>query len=62
MYDKRAQQRELTPGQRIMILLPTSSNKGPYEVLKKIEPVTYEVTHTDKGKASQVYHINLLKE
>lgn len=25
-------------------------------------PVTYEVAHPDKGKASQVYHINLLKE
>lgn len=28
----------------------------------KMGPVMYEVAQPDKGKASQVYHINLLKE
>lgn len=28
-YDKRARQRDLTPDQRLLILLPTSSNKLP---------------------------------
>uniref|UniRef100_A0A3B3HIN5 Gypsy retrotransposon integrase-like protein 1 n=3 Tax=Oryzias latipes TaxID=8090 RepID=A0A3B3HIN5_ORYLA len=66
-YDKRARQREFKPGEMVLILLPTSSNKllakwqGPYEVLRRTGPVTYEVAHPDKGKASQVYHINLLK-
>lgn len=67
-YDKRARQRELKPGQQVLLLLPTCSNKllarwqGPYPVLRKMGPVTYEVAHADKGKATQVYHINLLKE
>lgn len=51
-----------------MLLLPTSSNKllaqwqGPYSVVRQVGPVTYEISHPDKGKVSQVYHINLLKE
>uniref|UniRef100_A0A3P9K2N1 Integrase catalytic domain-containing protein n=1 Tax=Oryzias latipes TaxID=8090 RepID=A0A3P9K2N1_ORYLA len=47
-YDKRARQREFKPGEMVLILLPTSSNKllakwqGPYEVLRRTGPVTYE--------------------
>ena len=67
-YDQKARHRVLQPGQKVMLLLPTSSNKllaqwqGPFPVLRQVGPVTYEVSHPGKGKASQVYHINLLKE
>lgn len=67
-YDQHARQRELQPGQKVLLLLPSSNSKllakwqGPYTVLRKMGPVTYEIHHPDKKKAKQVYHINLLKE
>lgn len=67
-YDQHARSRELTPGQKVLLLLPTSTNKllmkwqGPYTVVRKMGPVTYEIHHPDKGKSVQTYHINLLKE
>uniref|UniRef100_A0A3B3HBU1 Gypsy retrotransposon integrase-like protein 1 n=1 Tax=Oryzias latipes TaxID=8090 RepID=A0A3B3HBU1_ORYLA len=67
-YDKKARQRELEPGKKVLILLPLTANKllakwqGPYEVIRRVGPVTYEIAHPDKGKHSQIYHVNLLKE
>lgn len=67
-YDQHARLRQFQPGQKVLLLLPTSSNKllakwqGPYTVVRKMGPVTYEIHHPDKGKAKQTYHINLLKE
>ncbi len=46
----------------------TSTNKplakwqGPYAMVRKMGPVTYEIHHLDKGKTRQTYHVNLLKE
>ncbi|KAL0155309.1 hypothetical protein M9458_049572, partial [Cirrhinus mrigala] len=67
-YDKNCRQREYQPGQKVLLLLPTSANKllarwqGPYAITRKMGPVTYEVYHPDKGKDKQIYHVNLLKE
>ncbi len=67
-YDQHARTRELQPGKQVLLLLPTSTNKlllkwqGPYTVVRKMGPVTYEIHHPDKGKATQTYHIDLLKE
>lgn len=67
-YDKWSRRREYQPGQKVLLLLPSSTNKllakwqGPYEITKKKGPVTYEVFHPDKGKKNQTYHVNLLKE
>ncbi|XP_073668194.1 uncharacterized protein [Paramisgurnus dabryanus] len=67
-YDKYARKREFLPGQKVLLLLPTSANKlltkwqGPYSVIRKMGPVTYEIHHPDKGKTKQTYHVNLLKE
>ncbi|KAM4549940.1 uncharacterized protein V3H82_019144 [Fundulus diaphanus] len=67
-YDRQARHRELQPGQRVLLLLPSSTSKllakwqGPYTVLRKMGPVTYEIHHPDKKKAKQTYHVNLLKE
>lgn len=40
----------------LLYLLP-----GPYTILRKMGPVMYKVHHLDKGKESQVYHLNLIK-
>lgn len=67
-YDQRARLRQFQAGQKVLLLLPTSANKllakwqGPYTILRKMGPVTYEVHHPDKRKSYQTYHINLLKE
>lgn len=67
-YDQRARLRQFQPGQKVLLLLPTSTNKllakwqGPYVVERKMGPLTYQVHHPDKGKTRQTYHVNLLKE
>lgn len=66
-YDKHARQREFKPGQKVLLLLPSSTSKllakwqGPFTVVRKMGPVTYEVDHPEKGKEKQTYHVNLLK-
>jgi hypothetical protein len=63
-YDKNSRKRKLHPGDKVLILLPTSSNKllaewkGPYEVVQKLNSVDYSVKIRDKVKS---YHINMLK-
>ncbi|KAK7893383.1 hypothetical protein WMY93_022535 [Mugilogobius chulae] len=67
-YDQQARHRELQPGQKVLLLLPSSNSKllakwqGPYTVLRKMGPVTYEIHQPDKKKTKQTYHVNLLKE
>ncbi|KAI2644051.1 Retrovirus-related Pol polyprotein from transposon 17.6 [Labeo rohita] len=67
-YDQHARLRQFQPGQKVLLLLPTSTSKllakwqGPYTVVRKMGPVTYEVHHPDKGKTRETYHVNLLKE
>ena len=67
-YDKKARQRTLQPGQKVLLLLPTSENKllaqwqGPFTITRKVGPATYEIDMPDRKKTRQVYHINMLKE
>nr|XP_043871756.1 uncharacterized protein LOC122760682 [Solea senegalensis] len=67
-YDQQARHREFQPGQKVLLLLPSSNNKllakwqGPYVITRKMGPVTYEVHHPEKKKPRQKYHVNLLKE
>ena len=64
-FDQRSKVRELEIGQRVLILLPTSTNKllaewkGPYTVLEKVSPVDYKIQMN--RKSSKVFHINMLK-
>lgn len=66
-YDQKARQRSFEPGQKVLLLLPSSSSKllakwqGPFVVTRKMGPTTYEVLHPEKGKHKQTYHVNLLK-
>lgn len=67
-YDKAARQRNLQPGQKVLLLLPTSENKllarwqGPFKVVRKMGPATYEVDLPGRRKPRQTFHVNLLKE
>ncbi|MEW8544650.1 MAG: reverse transcriptase domain-containing protein, partial [Candidatus Thiodiazotropha sp.] len=65
-YDRNACKRTLKPGQRVSILLPTTSNKllakwkGPFEIIEQVSPVDYSVQTGKRSK--KVFHINMLKE
>ncbi|KAL0180385.1 hypothetical protein M9458_025827, partial [Cirrhinus mrigala] len=63
-----AQPREFQPGDRVMVLVPSSACKflaawqGPYTVVEKIGPVMYRLRQPGRRQAEQLYHINLLKK
>lgn len=66
-YDMSSKNRTLAPGQKVLLLLPTSESsllakwQGPYEVLRKLSPTNYEISVPDRKKKSQIFHINLLR-
>ncbi|XP_064464283.1 uncharacterized protein LOC135375528 [Ornithodoros turicata] len=63
-YNKRARQRPMEVGQRVLILLPSDHNKllmhwkGPYPIVGKKGEADYAV---DLGHGTKVFHANLLK-
>ena len=67
LYDRGTRLRDFTPGDKVLVLLPTSSTKllakwqGPFVVTRRVGDVDYEVVRSDRGDARQIYHINLLK-
>ncbi|XP_038123255.1 uncharacterized protein LOC119795417 isoform X1 [Cyprinodon tularosa] len=67
-YDRHARERELKTGQKVLVLLPSGPSKllakwqGPYTVIKRAGPVTYEIACPEKQKSKQLLHVNLLKE
>ena len=66
-YDKSARKREFEPGEKVLILLPTSTSKllaqwqGPYSIVRRVGKVNYEVDLNDRRKRRRVFHINMLK-
>ena len=64
-YDRKARDRRLEVGDKVLILLPTDKNKlllqwkGPYNVTKKLNAVDYQIDVNGKLKT---YHINMLKQ
>ncbi len=67
LYNRGTRQRQFTPGDKVLVLLPTSSSKllakwqGPFVVTRRVGELDYEVERTDRGGARQIYHLNLLK-
>ena len=55
-YDRTARSRTFNPGQKVLLLLPSSESsllakwQGPFEVLRKMGPVTYEVANAGSTK------------
>ena len=67
MYNRGAKLRKFLPGDKMLLLLPSSSSKllakwqGPFVVTGRVGDVEYEVVRSDRGGATQIYHLNLLK-
>ena len=77
-YDRNARERESQSGQRVLVLLPTSSNKllaewqGPYTILRCRGRVgsgcacqlhtSYEVDMHNRRKRKRIFHVNMLHE
>ncbi|XP_043212021.1 uncharacterized protein LOC122376289 [Amphibalanus amphitrite] len=63
-YDRKARNRKLEAGDKVLILLPSTSNKllmqwqGPYSVQEKTNECDYRIIVNGKVKT---YHINMLK-
>src|SRR5260221_12367436 len=64
-YDKYSRERSFSPGEQVLVLLPTTENKllarfrGPHVVTRRISDVNYEVAI---GSRLTILHINLLKK
>jgi glycerophosphoryl diester phosphodiesterase len=64
-FDKKTKQRDFVPGDQVLILLPTESNKllmhwqGPFTIEEKVRLNDYKVNV--KGK-NRTYHANMLKK
>ncbi len=67
LYNRGTRLRQFTPGEKVLVLLPTSNSKllakwqGPFVVTWRVGELNYEVKRTDRGGACQIYHLNLLK-
>ena len=59
---------KLRIGDQVLVLLPTSTNKllsqwhGPYEVIRVIGKVNYEIEMPEQRRKRVIFHINMLKK
>ena len=67
-YDKVAREKSFHPGDQVLVLLPTSSSKltaqrqGPYDVIKQIGKVNYQLKMHDCRNKTAVFHVNMLQK
>ena len=66
-YDRTARAREFGVGDKVIVLLPTSTQKlraqwqGPYTIIRKLGEANYIVDMRDKEKRYRTFHVNMLK-
>ena len=62
-YNRKSRRRHLKVGSKVLVLLPTKTNKllmswkGPYEVVEKLSVIDYRIK---RGKKVKTFHINML--
>ena len=67
-YDRNARDRDFNPGDQVLVLLPTSTNKllaewqRPYPIIRRVGRVVYEVDMTDRRRRKRRFHVNMLRE
>lgn len=66
-YDKNAELRDFSPGDKVLALLPLVTSpfqakySGPYTVLKKVSDLNYLIETPGNRKSTKLCHVNLLK-
>ena len=64
---KNSRLRTFQQGDQVLVLLPTSSSKllaqwqGPYEIIKPVGKVNYQVQMHDHRKKTRILHVNMLQ-
>ena len=64
-YNRKSRRRHLKVGNKVLVLLPTKTNKllmswkGPYEVVEKLSVLDYRIK---MGKKVKTFHINMLRQ
>ena len=67
LHNRGAQVREFQPGERVIVLVPTTECKflakwqGSNEVVERTRPVNSKVRQPGRRHLTRVYHVNLLK-
>ena len=67
LYDRRAEQRVFSEGDRVLALLPITTSPfqakytGPYEIKKRTSDCNYIIATPDRRKGTQLCHVNVLK-
>ena len=67
-YDMKARELQLKPGDKVLVLLPTSTHKlmaewqGPYIVKRAVGKVNFEIVMPEKQRPNVAFHINLLQK
>ena len=67
-YDKRARETQFEVGDKVLVLLPTRTEKllpkwkGPYNVIRKVGKVNYELEIMDERKGRKLFHVNMLNK
>lgn len=65
-FDRKSKNRELKVHDKVLLLLPTSTNKllaewkGPYEIIDQVSPVDFKVKLN--RQTTKVFHINMIKK
>lgn len=67
-YDQNTVEREFQVDDKVLVLLPTATNKllaqwqGPYTIVQKMGKVTYVVHMYDRRKSHRTFHVNMLRK
>ena len=68
MYNRGAKLTQFSLGDKVLLLVPSSCSKllakwqGPFVVTRLVGDADYDVVRSDRGGATQIYHLNLLKD
>ncbi len=67
MFDRRAERRVFSVGDRVLALLPIVTSpfqakfSGPYQVVKQLSELNYIISTPERRRKTQMCHVNLLK-
>ena len=67
-YDRRARDRVFKEGDKVLVLLPSSTHKlsaewqGPYQVVRRMGAVNYEIKVGGPRKKMKIFHVNMLRQ